>query len=324
MDSLNLSFPIHYHKPIALLFKQAPYMLTVETLKTRYANDSWGTRLGVDPVIWREATRALEVRLPYRGGNMNIAGRTHGGMLASFLHDAAKLLVWGQSERDTDPLPQTLDFQISYLAGGGRETLTALAELSRRTREFSFVAVEARNEAGTAIARAQVVFRNSPSGAAISHPNQPEGALPALPRPSEAATGHFAPMVKLFNQAMGRAHPGCSTEWMGDGLCLMRQESIPEQNDWAGQISPGQILTLLDNTGGGAGCSLATDLGMAVTLSIQAAFCEAAAGEALVAHAQSLRREDGLTHNLVQIFGAESLRLKAFATMTHLVRPGKR
>lgn len=43
-----------------------------------------------------------------------------------------------------------------------------------------------------------------------------------------------------------------------------------------------------------------------------------------MAHAQSLRREDGLTHNLVQIFGADSLRLKAFGTMTHLVRPAKR
>ncbi|MGB5235502.1 MAG: acyl-CoA thioesterase domain-containing protein [Candidatus Macondimonas sp.] len=299
-------------------------MLTVETLKARYTNDRWGTRLGVEPLAWRESPRALEVSLPYRVGNMNMSGRTHGGMLASFLHDAAKLLVWGQSEQATDPLPQTLDFQISYLTGGGREALTAVAELSRRTREFSFAAVEARNEAGTAIARAHVVFRNAPSGAAVSHPNQPEGALPALPQPSDAATSRFAPMVKLFNQAMGRAHPGCITEWMGDGLCLMRQEIIPEQDDWAGQVAPGQILTLLDNTGGGAGCSLATDLGMAVTLSIQTAFCEPAAGEALVAHAQSLRREDGLTHNLVQIFGADSLRLKAFGTMTHLVRPAKR
>jgi acyl-coenzyme A thioesterase PaaI-like protein len=111
---------------------------------------------------------------------------------------------------------------------------------------------------------------------------------------------------------------------MGDGLCLMRQEIIPEQDDWSGQVAPGQILTLFDNTGGGAGCSLAADLGMAVTLSIQIAFCEPAAGDALVAHAQSLRREDGLTHNLVQIFGADSLRLKAFGTMTHLVRPAKR
>lgn len=299
-------------------------MLDIPVLKTRYAADAWGERLGAAPLAWHDAAPLLEVELPFRPSNMNMAGRTHGGMLASFLHDAAKLLVWGQAESEDAALPQTLDFQIAYLAGGGREGLSARATLSRRTREFSFVHVEAINAAGECIARAQVLFRNAPTDSAVTHPNQPQDPFTALAQPSEAALTRFGPMVKLFNQAMGRAHPGCTTEWMGDGLCRMRQDDIPEHRDWNGQISPGQILTLLDNTGGGAGCSLADDLGMAVTLSIQTAFCEPAAGEALVAHATSLRREDGLTHNLVQIFGAESLRLKAFGTMTHLVRPSKR
>lgn len=299
-------------------------MLETSLIQQRYGADAWGQRLGVEPVAWETPGTRLRVELPYRPTNMNMTGRTHGGILASFLHDAAKLLVFGQADSENAALPQTLDFQIAYLAAGGRETLTAVAELSRRTREFSFVFVEARNAAGEGIARAQVLLRNAPTGAAVTHPNQPQDPFTALLAPSDTALARFAPMVKLFNQAMGRAHPGCSTEWMGDGLCLMRQTDIPEHQDWAGQIAPGQILTLLDNTGGGAGCSLASDLGMAVTLSIQTAFCEPAAGEALAAHAASLRREDGLTHNLVQIFGADSLRLKAFGTMTHLVRPSKR
>ena len=299
-------------------------MLDIPILKTRYAADAWGKRLGVSPLAWHEAAPLLQVELPFRLSNMNMAGRTHGGILASFLHDAAKLLVWGQAESEDAALPQTLDFQISYLASGRREALSARAALSRRTREFSFVHVEAINAAGECIARAQALFRNAPTGSAVMHPNQPQDPFTALPQPSEAALTRFGPMVKALSQATGRVHPGCTTEWMGDGLCRMRQDDIPDHQDWNGQISPGQILTLLDNTGSAAACSLADDLGMTVTLSIQTAFCEPAAGEALVAHATSLRREDGLTHILVQIFGSQSLRLKAFGTMAYLVRPSKR
>lgn len=243
-------------------------MLEISLIERRYGADAWGHRLGVQPVAWETPGTRLRVELPYRPTNMNMTGRTHGGILASFLHDAAKLLVAGQSDSESAALPQTLDFQIAYLAAGGRETLTAVAELSRRTR----------SSASCSSRRAMRPVRASPAPRSCSatRPPAPPSPIPISRRTRSrrclrrrTALARFAPMVKLFNQAMGRAHPGCSTEWMGDGLCLMRQADIPDHRDWNGEIAPGQILTLLDNTGGGAGCSLASDLGMAVTLGIR-------------------------------------------------------
>ena len=72
---------------------------------------------------------------------------------------------------------------------------------------------------------------------------------------------------------------------------------------------------------GCSGGSLAEEMGMAVTLTIQSTFCEPAVGENLIGVSKAFYREEGITHNDVKIYGENSRRLKMFGTMTHLARP---
>ncbi|HJO36383.1 MAG TPA: hotdog fold thioesterase [Gammaproteobacteria bacterium] len=296
-------------------------MLTPEDLNERYAGDAWGRALGASVTATSEAqTPALEMTLPFRAQNMNPGGRTHGGKIATYLVDAGRLLAHGllaPAGREA----RLLDFQVSYLKGGGRETLIAHARVVRQTREFLFVHCHVDNAEGEQIARSALLFRCLPldGDAPITHHNEPAEALP-LRTLDEMREPRMKMMVDMFNRAMSRLHPGAEVTFMGDGQAQMVQQDVADHYDSDGNIAAGQMLMLLDNTGGSSGASLAQEFGMAVTLTIQAAFIEPARGEALVANSRTCRREGGLTHNEVHIYGAQSRRLKVFGSMTHLVR----
>ena len=292
-------------------------MSVFERVTTLYAQDRWAALLGVEPFDWGRNT--LTVTLPFRAGNLNMGGRIPGGKIATVLVDAQRLLTLAQAGDPEQPVTIT-DFQISYLKGGGRETLTAHAEVSRRTREFVFTRGVLNNEAGTAIATASAVFRLA-NGDAATHHHQPGIAAWCSLGAGESS---FQGIIDLFNRAMQQHHPACGVTAMATGYCRMRQDPIDEQRDFAGCIAPGQLLTFFDNVGGGAGSSLATEFGMAVTLSIQASFCEPVdAGQPIVGEAVSFRRQAGLTNNQVRIWGVDDARLKVFGNMTHLVRSPK-
>ncbi|MDY6812981.1 MAG: hotdog fold thioesterase [Pseudomonadota bacterium] len=296
-------------------------MLTPEDLNERYAGDAWGRALGASVTATSEAqTPALEMTLPFRAQNMNPGGRTHGGKIATYLVDAGRLLAHGllaPAGREA----RLLDFQVSYLKGGGRETLIAHARVVRQTREFLFVHCHVDNAEGEQIARSALLFRCLPldGDAPITHHNEPAEA-PPLRTLDEMREPRMKMMVDMFNRAMSRLHPGAEVTFMGDGQAQMVQQDVADHYDSDGNIAAGQMLMLLDNTGGSSGASLAQEFGMAVTLTIQAAFIEPARGEALVANSRTCRREGGLTHNEVHIYGAQSRRLKVFGSMTHLVR----
>lgn len=296
-------------------------MLTPEHLNERYAGDAWGRGLGASVTDTTNGdTPALEMALPFRAENMNPGGRTHGGKIATYLVDAGRLLAHGllaPMERQA----RLLDFQVSYLKGGGRETLIAHARVVRQTREFLFVHSHVDNAEGEQIARSALLFRCLPLGedAPVTHHNE-QAEPPLLRTLDEMREPRMKMMVDMFNRAMSRLHPGAEVTFMGAGQAQMVQQDIPEHYDSDGNIAAGQMLMLLDNTGGSSGASLAQEFGMAVTLTIQAAFVEPARGEALVANSHTCRREQGLTHNEVHIYGVQSRRLKVFGTMTHLVR----
>ncbi|MDY6942954.1 MAG: PaaI family thioesterase [Pseudomonadota bacterium] len=270
--------------------------------------------------------QSLTLTVPFKASNMNMGGRTHGGKIATFLVDAAKLLVHAHTAQAPEKTSQLLDFQVSYLKGGGRETLTAQARITRRTQEFIFVSSVVVNSEQEPIAQANVVFRHYDADAAESptHHNHPTLEQPPFQLPGSLEDSPHKNIVKLFNQAMKQAHPGSAVDYMAPGICRMVQADYPEQYDFQGNISAGQLLTFFDNVGGGSGSSLASEFGLAVTLTIQAAFCEPVAGEDVIGYSQAFRREQGLSHNQIHLYGADSGRLKAFGTMTHLVRPPRR
>lgn len=293
-------------------------MSEFERMEALYARDRWAALVGAELADWGGHT--VTVNLPFRAGNLNMGGRIHGGKIATVLIDAQRLLAHAQTPASEQPITIT-DFQISYLKGVGREALTAHAEVSRCGREFVFTRGLLNNEAGTCVATASAVFRLAGDGS-VTQPNPPDIEAPH----SAGADGRsFQGIIDLFNRAMQHHHPACRVTQMATGYCRMRQDPIDGQRDFAGRIAPGQLLTFFDNVGGGAGSSLATEFAMAVTLSIQASFCEPVdAEQPIVGEAVSFCRQAGLTNNQVRVWGADDRRLKVFGTMTHLVRPPKR
>lgn len=300
-------------------------MQLLKDLQEIYLNDRWGKRLGVE--ISEVTADKIRLHLPFKQQNMNLGGRMHGGVLASLLVDSAKLLA--QSHCLTTPSLnwRVIDFQINYLRAGGPEALEAVAKITRRTREFLFCRCEIHSLQSTEpLAVADVLVRiYDPNLIPNPTTHQQQAFEPdLLTAQSVAENAPNKNVVDLFNQMMSKLYPGTLVHYMDDGHAEMIQEDFPEQYDFQDNIAAGQLLLFFDNVSGCSGGSLAEEMGIAVTLTIQATFCEAARNERLIGISKAYRREDGLTHNDVKIIGSESRRLKMFGTMTHLARPFKK
>lgn len=300
-------------------------MQLVNDLQDLYLNDQWGKRLGIE--ISDVTSENIRLHLPFKQQNMNLGGRMHGGVLASLLVDSAKLLA--QSHCLTNPGLdwRLIDFQINYLKAGGPEALEAVAKVTRRTREFLFCRCEIRNLQSTEpLATSDVLIRIYDPSLIPSPTTHQQGVFEPklLTAQSIAENAPNKNIVDLFNQMMEKLYPGSLVHYMNDGHAEMIQGDFPEQYDYQGNIAAGQLLLFFDNVSGCSGGSLAEEMGIAVTLTIQATFCEPARNEQLIGISKAYRREDGLTHNDVKIIGSESKRLKMFGTMTHLARPFKK
>jgi len=297
-------------------------MSALEQLQSLNNQDQYAQRLGIQ--VAALDGDELMLALPFLATNMNMGGRLHGGVIASVLVHAARLLVQAQLSKSVDQTVQLVDFQIAYLKGGEREAMTARAKLKKRTREFAFVQSEMINSAGEVLATTETLFRLYAPLAAEPALQYNVPAQVPIHSPEAMVGSRFQSIVNLFNRMIGQQFPGCQVTQMGEGSCQMTQQDLPHQYDFDGNISPGQILTFYDNLGGGSASSLGREFGMAVTLTIQASFCEPAAGEMLVGNGRVFRREQGMSHNEIQIYGAQSGRLKVFGTMTHLLRPPRK
>lgn len=308
-----------------LLSKGQRIMSRLNDLQALYLNDQWGQRLGI--AIREVSPSVLRLHLPFKQQNMNLGGRMHGGVLASLLVDSAKLLAQSLCLSAPNLEWRLLDFQINYLRAGGPEDLDAVATVTRRTREFLFCRCEIHNQQSPEpLAVADVLIRlYDPANIPAPTTHQQQAfAAELLTAPSIADKAPNKPLVDMFNQMMGKLYPGTLVHYMNEGHAEMTQADFPEQYDFQNNIAAGQLLLFFDNVSGCSGGSLAEEMGIAVTLTIQATFCEAARNEKLIGISKAYCREDGLTHNDVKIIGSDSKRIKMFGTMTHLARPFKK
>ena len=135
-----------------------------EILQTRYRLDRWAGAVGLQ--IEAVSDDRLRLRVPYSEDNMNLGGRLHGGVIATALVDAGKLLArWLASDASVEITP--LDFQIFYLRAGGRHPVTAEVRLLRRTRTVLFLEGHAAHEDGRTLATAALSLRKRADASAF-------------------------------------------------------------------------------------------------------------------------------------------------------------
>lgn len=295
-------------------------MLSRNELIDIYAQDRWAQRIGTE--ITTLTDTHIELHLPFRQQNMNLGGRMHGGVIGSILIDSAKLLAQAYCEKDSALSFRLVDFQINYFKAGGPEPLKTVATVTRKTREFLFARCEIYNQQNETLAAADVLIRiYTPSAIpAPTRHQQGDSKKATLVADEIAKNAPNYHLVEIFNNMMAPIYPGSYVHYMSEGYAEMTQEDFPDQYDYQGNISAGQLLLFFDNVSGCSGGSLAEEFGMAVTLTIQASFCEPARNENLIGTSKAYYREDGMTNNEVHIYGAETGHLKMFGTMTHLAR----
>ncbi|HYW02756.1 MAG TPA: hotdog fold thioesterase [Gammaproteobacteria bacterium] len=290
-----------------------------EILQTRYRLDRWAGTVGLQ--IEAVSDDRLRLRLPYNEDNMNLGGRLHGGVTATAVLDAGKLLArWLAGDTGVEITP--LDFQIFYLRPGARHAVTAEARLLRRTRAILFLEGEVTGEDGRVLASAALSLRTFDAALRLRDEDHTDLAAAMRLVPGRQALEH--PLAELFNQRFQRAGRPVRIGHLEQGLGYIDQEPEARTEDDTGAIAPGYQLLLFDRMGSVVSGTWARERVMSVTVSMQLSFCGPATREPVRVIGRTQRHYGELSHNHVEMYARESGRLLLSGQVTHLLRPQQR
>jgi uncharacterized protein (TIGR00369 family) len=276
------------------------------------SRDPYGDALGIE-IESVGAERAI-VRVPFQSGNSNPGGALHGGVAASVIDVAAALV--GRMGADERPGLEhaVVDLAVTYLAAAINEDIAAEARLLRRGKELAFVEVDVRTGAGKAIARGLVTHRSGWSGGA-------DRQLVRDPEPFLEADGALPGFTRIFTTAPFMARLGIEARHATEGSALTVLPWRAANADAAGALHGGAVAALIDTTGAMASWSLVPldPRNKASTPALHVTHHTPAHGEAVVAEATTLRRNDELFANEVTVRGDESGRLIATGTVLYRI-----
>jgi len=96
--------------------------------------------------------------LPAAAHHLNANGRLNGGAIAALIDTAATAAAWASNRVGTESRGTTVAMSINYLAPG-RGDLVAVAQVTRRGRSLSFIAVGVRDGDGREVASALITYK---------------------------------------------------------------------------------------------------------------------------------------------------------------------
>ncbi|MGA9468925.1 MAG: PaaI family thioesterase [Candidatus Macondimonas sp.] len=281
-----------------------------DRLVAHYAQDGWARFLGVEV---NPDNASARLRLAYDPRLLNAdGGVVHGGILASLLHDAARLEVAAAlaPEHALDAL-RPLDGQIVYLRPARETDVIASARLLRLGRTLAFATAEVRDAQGNLVAQGQWVFALQATA----------GTVEPLPEPKtlsedwdgQADTGR---MGALLEANMQKRLPGLALRQMGAGQCVIEVAHTPHFLDATGAVAAGPQLLACDNVGVFAGFGLSARITRMSTAALKLSFITPPRDEPLVVVGCSLGKSGPLIANQGRIYGRDSGRLYAFGSIT--------
>ncbi len=277
---------------------------------TQPSGTPWTRNLGLSLVC--RTAREATIELPAREQNINLAGRLHGGVIATALLEAGRALIGG-----TEPgarLPDPLDFRIFYLRGGANEVHTARASLLHAGRSYAFI--EATLHAADPerpLARATYCLRMP--GQSTEPPRCfSDEAAAELP----AVDDH--PVAAALNRRYAEQGRGARVIALSDGQTRVEQTLAPAVLDAGATLAPGYLLLLIDSVGSMVSYTDAGKIAVAATLGLDAAFHAPVIDEPVIATGRRLTRQNDVFHNRVVLHGQDSGLRLATATVTYLLR----
>jgi uncharacterized protein (TIGR00369 family) len=289
--------------------------MDAHALRDRFERIPYHRCLGVR-VEAVEPDRA-RIRVPYKDENSNPGRALHGGVSASTIAISGALAAWTGLEERPGLESSTLDLSVNYLAAAIGEDIVANASVLRRGKEIVYSDVDVRTDAGKRIAVGLVTYRAFDRAAnPAAADRQRVMQVPALPAAGEKVKGANAFVMAPF---IGRL--GVTVDRAEGGEAVLTMPFNPDTSDGAGAAHEGALAALLDTTGALASWSI-TGLDFrfkASTVGIHVAFNAAAYGEAVAAHARTLRRNNEIFLNQVTLSGRESGNLVASGSVTYRI-----
>jgi len=262
-------------------------------------------------------TDRVLLRVPFKDEIANPGRALHGGVAASAIDIAGALAAWSGVEGAGALEAGTIDLSVDYLAAAIGEDIVATAEVLRRGKELVYSDVDVRNDAGKRIARGLVTYRLFDHAAV---PAARDRQLSVAPEPLPQS-GELIPGAEAFVSLGLIAHLGITVSHAHAGVAVLGLPAAGAHDDAAGATHEGALAALIDTAGALASWSI-VGLNMrhkASTAGIHVSYHAPARGEAVVAQARTLRRNNEIFLNAVTVSGRTSGRIIAAGTVTYRI-----
>jgi len=258
--------------------------------------------------------RAL-LRLPFQEDNANQGDVLHGGATASLIHMAGTLAAWTGLDLQAEPLVNTVDLSIQYLAAAMREEITAEAMVLRRGRDIFFLDVTVRGAVQQLISQGLMVYCAPQYTAPMRLYSRP--APPATARVQDSP-----PVLGLNNQDFTHKLQITTMSHSPGRVCLA-MPYLPAHGDEQGNMHPSAVAALLDTAGTHASWSMVQRQGThGATVGIQLSYPDVGQTD-VVAEAYIERRSEEMFFSLVQIRAVSTGHLVAMGNVSYRLLEGR-
>jgi uncharacterized protein (TIGR00369 family) len=255
------------------------------------------------------------LRLPFQEDNANQGGVLHGGVTASLIHMAGTLAAWTGLDLQAEPLVNTVDLSVQYLAAALREAITAEALVLRRGRDIFFLDVTVRGAAQQLISKGLMVYRAPQYMAPMR--------LYSRPAPPTTAPVKDSPPVLVPNNQDFTHKLQITTVSHSPGSVCLAMPYLSAYGDEQGNIHPGAVAALLDTAGTHASWSMVQRQGTrGATVGIQLSYLEVGQAD-VVAQAHIERRSEEMFFSLVQVRAVSTGHLVAMGNVSYRLLEGR-
>jgi uncharacterized protein (TIGR00369 family) len=251
--------------------------------------------------------------VPFQQANSNPGGALHGGVAASVVDIAGGLAARAAI---TGPGLEhgAVDLTVDYLAAAIEEDVVGTARVLRRGKELAYVAVDVATDAGKAIATGLVTWRAG----------EPGGEARQLHRdstPLAPVDGERPSFVGFYTGAPFLARLVIKARAALDGTAQVVLPWHLANTDADGRLHDGAMAALVDTTAAMASWSLVTldPRNKASPVGLHVSVHSRAQEDDVVAAARTLRRNNEIFQNVVEVQGVRSGRRLATATVTYRI-----
>ena len=252
--------------------------------------------------------------LPFQEDHANQGGVLHGGATASLIHMAGALAAWTGLDLQAEPLVNTVDLSVQYLAAALREEITAEAIVVRRGRDIFFLDVTVRGAAQQLIGKGLMVYRAPQYTAPMR--------LYSRPAPPTVPVQNSPPVLGLSNQDFThKLHITAVSH--SPGSVRLAMPYLPAHSDEQGNMHPGAVAALLDTAGTHASWSLVQRQGArGATVGMQLSYPDVSQAD-VVAEAHIERRSEEMFFSLVQVRAVSTGCLVAMGNVSYRLLEGR-